>query len=231
MEGLIIILSTVFFCSGLLIIFKLHKNSKNILINVENLYDTENIEKTNTLNVQQVISTSFFSEIVKSQHFFIHQVLNKYNGIRDNLSELHKWDKIKNKTDFNLLKQKIDIAISSLDEGAEKATAEMNKISEYLQEYNKIIQGEPLYSNEIENPIKYAAERIKKLRTLSFRLNLADPNNEFDSIPAYIRRNLELYNAIADVEAVYNNLNVNLDKDDDASSTKNEIHSDKKKPE
>jgi cell division protein FtsZ len=56
-----------------------------------------------------------------------------------------------------------------------------------------------------------AAERLQKLRNLSFNLNAADPNNEFENVPAYIRRNMELYNTTSSVENFYSNYSV---KDD-----------------
>ena len=52
------------------------------------------------------------------------------------------------------------------------------------------------------------AERLHKLRNLSFNLNAADPNNEFDAVPAYIRRNMELYNNASTVENFYSNYTV-----------------------
>ena len=58
---------------------------------------------------------------------------------------------------------------------------------------------------------KRAADRLQKLRNLSFNLNAADPNNEFENVPAYIRRNMELYNTVSSVENFYSNYTV---KDD-----------------
>jgi cell division protein FtsZ len=55
------------------------------------------------------------------------------------------------------------------------------------------------------------AERLQKLRNLSFNLNAADPNNEFETVPAYIRRNMELYNTSSSVENFYSNYTI---KDD-----------------
>jgi cell division protein FtsZ len=48
--------------------------------------------------------------------------------------------------------------------------------------------------DETEEQRRRAAERLHKLRNLSFNVNAADPNNEFETVPAYIRRNMELYN-------------------------------------
>jgi cell division protein FtsZ len=59
-----------------------------------------------------------------------------------------------------------------------------------------------------EDQNRRAAERLQKLRNLSFNLNAADPNNEFDSVPAYIRRNMELFNSPSAVENFYSNYTV-----------------------
>ena len=62
--------------------------------------------------------------------------------------------------------------------------------------------------NEDEEQNRRAAERLKKLRNLSFNVNVADPNDEFETVPAYIRRNMELYNAGAVAENFYSNYEV-----------------------
>jgi cell division protein FtsZ len=74
---------------------------------------------------------------------------------------------------------------------------------------------EPAMQDEIEQQKRRAAERIQKLRNLSFNINAADPNNEFETVPAYIRRNLDLYNSISHVENFYSNYEV---KGDDRNS-------------
>ncbi|MEP7253345.1 MAG: cell division protein FtsZ [Ginsengibacter sp.] len=67
---------------------------------------------------------------------------------------------------------------------------------------------EPPMVDEAEDLKRRAMERIAKLRNLSFNVNAADPNNEFESVPAYLRRNMELHNSIADVESFYSNYTV-----------------------
>ena len=67
---------------------------------------------------------------------------------------------------------------------------------------------EPPMVDEAEELKRRAMERIAKLRNLSFNVNAADPNNEFESVPAYLRRNMELHNSIADVESFYSNYTV-----------------------
>jgi cell division protein FtsZ len=71
---------------------------------------------------------------------------------------------------------------------------------------------EPLIADDTDEQRRRAMERIAKLRNLSFNLNAADPNNEFESVPAYLRRNMELHNSIADVESFYSNYTVKSDK-------------------
>jgi cell division protein FtsZ len=71
---------------------------------------------------------------------------------------------------------------------------------------------EPAPQDEAEGLRRRAAERINKLRNLSFNMNAADPNNEFETVPAYIRRNLELYNTVNTVENFYSQYEVKADK-------------------
>ncbi len=56
-----------------------------------------------------------------------------------------------------------------------------------------------------------ATERLQKLRSLSFNFNAADSNNEFETVPAYIRRNMELYNNTHTVENFYSSYEVRSD--------------------
>ena len=70
---------------------------------------------------------------------------------------------------------------------------------------------EPAMQDEAEGLRRRAAERINKLRNLSFNMNAADPNNEFEIVPAYIRRNLELYNTVTSVESFYSQYEVKSD--------------------
>jgi cell division protein FtsZ len=75
---------------------------------------------------------------------------------------------------------------------------------------------EPPMVDEAEELKRRAMERIAKLRNLSFNVNAADPNNEFESVPAYLRRNMELHNSIADVESFYSNYTVKSDENNKA---------------
>lgn len=89
---------------------------------------------------------------------------------------------------------------------------------------------EPAMQDETELQKRKAAERIQKLRNLSFNINSADPNNEFETVPAYIRRNLELYNSISHVENFYSNYEVKTDEDNNSRISTINTFLDGKKP-
>ncbi len=89
---------------------------------------------------------------------------------------------------------------------------------------------EPALQDEVEEQKRRAAERINKLRNLSFNINAADPNNEFETVPAYVRRNLELYNTISNVENFYSNYEVKADENNNAAISTINTFLDGKKP-
>jgi cell division protein FtsZ len=75
-----------------------------------------------------------------------------------------------------------------------------------------------------------AMERIAKLRNLSFNVNAADPNNEFEAVPAYLRRNEQLHSTLADVESFYSNYSVKSDNNNQAEISTINTFLDGKKP-
>jgi cell division protein FtsZ len=89
---------------------------------------------------------------------------------------------------------------------------------------------DPAMQDEIEQQKRRAAERIQKLRNLSFNINAADPNNEFETVPAYIRRNLDLYNSVSHVENFYSNYEVKNDERNNAQISTINTFLDGKKP-
>ncbi|MEY4628044.1 MAG: hypothetical protein RLZZ595_370 [Bacteroidota bacterium] len=67
--------------------------------------------------------------------------------------------------------------------------------------------------DEAEAQRARAAERLYKLRNLSFNFNSQDPNNEYESIPAYVRHNLQVHNTtLASVEKFYSSYSVGKDE-------------------
>ena len=89
---------------------------------------------------------------------------------------------------------------------------------------------EPAMQDETEELRRRAMERIAKLRNLSFNINAADPNNEFETVPAYLRRNMEMHNQIADVESFYSNYTVKSDENNQAEISTINTFLDGKKP-
>jgi len=89
---------------------------------------------------------------------------------------------------------------------------------------------EPAMQDETEELRRRATERIAKLRNLSFNINAADPNNEFETVPAYLRRNMEMHNQIADVESFYSNYTVKSDDNNQAEISTINSFLDGKKP-
>jgi cell division protein FtsZ len=81
-------------------------------------------------------------------------------------------------------------------------------------------QNRPQHSNfdisldNSEEQRRKVAERIQKLRNLSFNINNgSDPGVEFDAVPAYVRRNLDLFgNTMASVENYYSKYTVEQDE-------------------
>lgn len=89
---------------------------------------------------------------------------------------------------------------------------------------------EPRIGDEAEELKRKAAERLHKLRNLSFNVNAADPNNEFESVPAYIRRNMEMYNNSSTIETFYSNYTVKTDENNKTQISTINTFLDGKKP-
>ncbi len=90
---------------------------------------------------------------------------------------------------------------------------------------------DPPMADENEDQQRRAAERLKKLRNLSFNINASDPNNEFETVPAYIRRNMELYgNSAQVVENFYSNYEVKTDENNQTKISTINTFLDGKKP-
>ncbi len=113
------------------------------------------------------------------------------------------------------------------DEPAEEMQLVIKNSSDAAEENQeeKVRQTKPIMMSTVEEPPmvdeaeelkRRAMDRIAKLRNLSFNVNAADPNNEFESVPAYLRRNTELQNSIADIESFYSNYTVRSDENNKA---------------
>lgn len=85
--------------------------------------------------------------------------------------------------------------------------------------------------DEVEEQKRRAAERIQKLRNLSYNMNTADNSQEFDAVPAYVRRNMELFgNTLTSVENFYSKYTVGKDENDQTQISTINTFLDGKKP-
>lgn len=116
---------------------------------------------------------------------------------------------------------------SEIPEAADEA-----KVEETRVQTNAFPVEELALQDDADEQKRKAAEKIKKLRNLSFNLNSADPNNEFETVPAYIRRNMELFgnNSISSVENFYSKYTVNSNENNQTQISTINTFLDGKKP-
>lgn len=60
-------------------------------------------------------------------------------------------------------------------------------------------------------------DKIRKLRNLSYNFNNADTGSEFEQVPAYLRRDTDLHNSIANVENFYSRAQVKKEDNNKSS--------------
>lgn len=85
--------------------------------------------------------------------------------------------------------------------------------------------------DDVEDQKRRAQERIQKLRNLSFNINATEANTEFENVPAYIRRNMELFgNSLTSVENFYSKYTVKPDENDKGQLSAFNTFLDGKKP-
>ncbi|MBX2931023.1 MAG: cell division protein FtsZ [Chitinophagaceae bacterium] len=116
------------------------------------------------------------------------------------------------------------------DENPEAANENIVKAQQESPE--NLSTEEPALLDDVEEHKRKAAERIQKLRNLSFNVNTAsEMGNEFDAIPAYIRRNMELFgNTLTSVDSFYSKYTVNKDENDNTQISTINTFLDGKKP-
>ena len=86
--------------------------------------------------------------------------------------------------------------------------------------------------DDSEEQRRKVRERIQKLRNLSFNIgNGNDPSAEFDEVPAYVRRNMDLFgNTLASVENYYSKYTVDQDENNKTQISTINTFLDGKKP-
>jgi cell division protein FtsZ len=150
-------------------------------------------------------------------------------------------DDVSAKPESKLVEEPTSLQPVQIDEpatGMQLVVKDSLEAAEEYQELN-VQQTQPIITSSVEEPPagdetdelkRRAMERIAKLRNLSFNINAADPNNEFESVPAYLRRNMELHNSIADVESFYSNYTVKSNENKQAEISTINTFLDGKKP-
>jgi cell division protein FtsZ len=83
--------------------------------------------------------------------------------------------------------------------------------------------------SEDEEQKRRAKERINRLRNLSYNPHTLDNNSEFEQVPAYLRRDMNLHNSIANVEDFYSRAQVKSDDNNQGhiSTLNNFLHGEK----
>ena len=99
-------------------------------------------------------------------------------------------------------------------------------------EDRKTTQNYDMPIDDSEEQRRKVRERIQKLRNLSFNIgNGNDPSAEFDEVPAYVRRNMDLFgNTLASVENYYSKYTVEQDENNQAQISTINTFLDGKKP-
>jgi len=87
-------------------------------------------------------------------------------------------------------------------------------------------------NDEEEEQKRRAEERIHKLRNLSYNMNTLDAGGEYENVPAYVRRNLELFgnNKLTTVEDFYSKVSVKKDENNQTQISTINTFLDGKKP-
>jgi cell division protein FtsZ len=142
-------------------------------------------------------------------------------------SKLYAEDLPKQKEESKTIEEPLPLQISAqIDEPVIEMQMVVKDSLEATEEHElNVQQAQPIMMSNVEEQAlpdetdelkRKAMDRIAKLRNLSFNINAADPNNEFESVPAYLRRNMELHNSIADVESFYSNYTVKSNQNNQA---------------
>lgn len=176
--------------------------------NFEQNEKSENINSSETkVNEEASTANSSGGFLAKPKHIYAAEKPQPESEIPDKPNRLPIW-----KQEDEPVEQMQLVVKNSAD-------AVKNNQEEKVRQTKPIMMStveEPPMVDETEELKRRAMDRIAKLRNLSFNVNAADPNNEFESVPAYLRRNTELQNSIADIESFYSNYTVRSDENNKA---------------
>jgi cell division protein FtsZ len=135
----------------------------------------------------------------------IYAVEEEKQNVQNNVT-VTEIEEVKNPINF-----KASMEIESIDFTVfEKQTVEEKNVAPITSvvAVNEISNDNSAIPDESEDLRRRANERLAKLRNLSFNTGSTDPNSEYDTVPAYLRRNMEKQVQIADVETFYSHYTV-----------------------
>jgi cell division protein FtsZ len=135
----------------------------------------------------------------------IYAVEEEKQNVQNNVT-VTEIEEVKNPINFeaSIENESIDFTVFEKQTVEEKNVASITSIvseDEISVEHSAI-------PDESEDLRRRASERLAKLRNLSFNTVSTDPNSEYDTVPAYLRRNMEKQVQIADVETFYSHYTV-----------------------
>ena len=109
-------------------------------------------------------------------------------------------------------------------------TADQVPVTVQKQPVQKSVE-ESAMQDDADEQKRRAHERIQKLRNLSYNMSNADTGNEFDTVPAYVRRNMELFgSSLTSAENFYSKYTVKADENDKGHISSINTFLDGKKP-
>ena len=135
----------------------------------------------------------------------IYAVEEEKQNVQNNVATI-EIEEVKNPINFeaSIENESIDFTVF------EKQTAEVKNVApiKTMVSVDEISNETAALPDESEDLRRRANERLAKLRNLSFNVGSTDPNSEYDTVPAYLRRNMEKQVQIADVETFYSHYTV-----------------------
>ena len=208
---------------------ELGASEPEIALNLGKEVENDIIHLSHKVEITNVTNTNEFELKVEEEKEITHSFLNKPTNIYSNTVE---------ETTHHVEEEKVEEVVA---ENTFELTIKENLLMENIVEEEEavemvfelsnkeVVEAETkptislLDSSEEEDQRKRALERIQKLRNLSFNMSNTDDNSEFENVPAYVRRNMELFgNTLATVEDFYSKVTVDKnEKNETFISTKN----------
>ena len=211
---------------------------------IEEQQEEEEVAEVFELNMELTEEPSFTTEFVLSKPVNIYaeaEVEAETEAVQEAGPEVtHSINEIEAKTDeHTVVAADEEVVVETSFRNVEMAVEEEPTMQLVMREESLgDQQSRPQHSSfdismdNSEDQRRKVAERIQKLRNLSFNINNgADPGTEFDAVPAYVRRNLDLFgNTMASVENYYSKYTVDQDENNQTQISTINSFLDGKKP-